>query len=236
MSTISTKERDFLSVDDPIRGQAYACVSFVHPENIIKERKHFMFEKYLQNVSKDLNELLNDLTKVSTEESSNGFKANIVALKDRYPALLNNEVSKDFEYFLTQNEEELGKEFDEKHDFQTSVQAIKIRGVYASLQEAEARSKKLRVLDDNKFDIYIAEVGCWCPWNPNPSTMQNQEFVETELNTLMSRYMENAENRDKAFENRTTTLKKDMKEPTIEEVIDSEGDDPWMKNKAEIMV
>jgi hypothetical protein len=39
-------------------------------------------------------------------------------------------------------------------------------------------------------------VGCWCPWSPNPEDLENQEYSETQLNTIMKKYKENQENRD----------------------------------------
>jgi hypothetical protein len=59
---------------------------------------------------------------------------------------------------------------------------------------------------DNKFNIYIAQVGCWCPWSPNPECLDNQEYSETQLNTLMKEYKNNMDNRDIVFENRKQTF------------------------------
>jgi hypothetical protein len=59
---------------------------------------------------------------------------------------------------------------------------------------------------DNKFNIYIAQVGCWCPWSPNPECLENQEYSETQLNTLMKEYKKNMDNRDIVFENRKQTF------------------------------
>ena len=38
---------DLLEEDKPISGQKYVCVSFVSPENILKQKNHFLFEKNL---------------------------------------------------------------------------------------------------------------------------------------------------------------------------------------------
>ena len=38
---------DYLEVDNPIPGQNYTCVSFVSPENVIKHKELFMFNKYM---------------------------------------------------------------------------------------------------------------------------------------------------------------------------------------------
>ena len=45
---------DFLSVDNPIAGQNYVCLSFVSPDKIIKNKELFYVKEFL----KDLNENL----------------------------------------------------------------------------------------------------------------------------------------------------------------------------------
>jgi hypothetical protein len=45
-------------------------------------------------------------------------------------------------------------------------------------------------------------VGCWCPWSPNPEDLEDQEYAETQLNTLMKKYKENAQLKDNFFEQR----------------------------------
>lgn len=50
-----TKENiDYLSVDDPIPGQNYVCMSFVSPEKLIQDFKAFQMCKFLQSYCKDL--------------------------------------------------------------------------------------------------------------------------------------------------------------------------------------
>ncbi len=38
---------DLLEEDKPIAGQKFACLSFVSPEHILKQKDHFFFEKFL---------------------------------------------------------------------------------------------------------------------------------------------------------------------------------------------
>ena len=50
-----TKEKiDYLSVDDPISGQNYVCMSFVSPEKLIQDFNAFQVCKFLQSYCKDL--------------------------------------------------------------------------------------------------------------------------------------------------------------------------------------
>ena len=56
------RERDFLNVDAPIRGQAYACLSIICPENVLKQKAPFFFNSYLTKFSTDLQLLFETLT------------------------------------------------------------------------------------------------------------------------------------------------------------------------------
>ena len=69
------------------------------------------------------------------------------------------------------------------------------------MNEAKIRADVLKKMGD-KFDIFVGQVGCWCPWSPNPEDLQEQEYAETELNTLMKKYKENAAHKDLEFEER----------------------------------
>ena len=75
-----------------------------------------------------------------------------------------------------------------------------------------------------KCSGYVAEVGCWCPWSPNPDDLaeavgdQNAaQYSETALNTLMKKYQENVDERDQFYMDRTRALgsmgKKEASDP-----------------------
>ena len=50
----SIEKKDYLSVDNPIPGQNYVCISFVSPEKLIQDFKAFQMCKFLQSYCKDL--------------------------------------------------------------------------------------------------------------------------------------------------------------------------------------
>ena len=52
------------------------------------------------------------------------------------------------------------------------------------------RSEFLKKQDKN-HNIFIGQVDIWCPWSPNPDDLSNQEYSETQLNTLMKEYKKN---------------------------------------------
>ena len=137
-------------------------------------------------------------------------------------------IQESYKYFVQDMMDDLEREFHETNDFQTSMRGIKVRGVYDTLEEAKFRSEQLRK-KDKKFSIYIAQVGCWCPWSPNPDSIADQEFAETELNTLMKNYQENIENKTEFFELRKENLKQQALSSSSSNILAE--DDPWIKQK-----
>jgi hypothetical protein len=122
---------------------------------------------------------------------------------------------------------ELEKKFSEENNFQTSIRGLKVRGVYETLREAQVRSEVLKRID-SRHNIYIAQVGCWCPWSPNPDDIQDQEYAESGLNTLMKEYQKNQQQKDTFYEERarelkelasrkTNLIKEDVKAQALEE-------------------
>lgn len=205
-STVSTKEVDYLEQDDPIRNQNFACLSFISPEEILKKKEAFLFEKYTEAYAKKNVEFVDTLSNLFPDK-----KEEIRILKDNFDFLFDStKINDSYNYFVKDTQEALDKEFYEKNDFQTCIRGIKVRGVYDTLQEAQARSQKLRKMENNKFSIYVAQVGCWCPWSPNPDSIEDQEFAETELNTLMKKYKENNENKAEFFEQRKDEMKQQI--------------------------
>jgi hypothetical protein len=67
-----------------------------------------------------------------------------------------------------------------------SVQAsgVSRSGAFNTREEAERHIKGLRQQDPN-FDIFICEIGKWCPWNPCAEDIAEVDYTETHLNTLM---------------------------------------------------
>ena len=201
---ISTTEKDYIEQDDKIRGQNYVCLSFISPEDTLQKKEHFFFEKFIETFSKQANEMMDNLEKQYPEKSDE-FRS----FKEIYEQYFNHEnIHEVYKTFVSNSEEKLEREFYEKNDFNTSIRGIKIRGVYDTIQEAQHRSESLRKKENNKFSIYIAEVGCWCPWSPNPDDIKDQEFAETELNTLMKSYTENIEKSSEYYLSRKEDLKK----------------------------
>tara|TARA_B100001123_G_C15115961_1_gene949371 strand:- start:315 stop:1058 length:744 start_codon:yes stop_codon:yes gene_type:complete len=85
------------------------------------------------------------------------------------------------------------------------VRGVKVRGVYASEEEAKRRCEELNKIDPD-FNIYIAPVGCWLPWCDDPDKAEDCEYANEELNKLMKAYKENQVKAKMLHENRKQEL------------------------------
>jgi hypothetical protein len=211
---VPVSEVDYLEADPPLRGQNYVCLSFISPEDVIVKKEHFFFERFTSYFTKEMNELFDGLSVRYPKD-----KDNLRLMKDRYPYLFNeNAIGDEFNFYVGNHQEKLQKEYDEKNNFQTSIRGIKVRGVFDTLREAQIRAEVLKKLD-GKFHVYVAEIGVWCPWSPNPDDIPNQEYNETQLNTLMKHYKDNQTKKDVFYQERKNELqflkvKKDIESDT----------------------
>ena len=208
---------DLLEEDKAISGQKFACLSFVSPEEIIKQRDHFFFEEFLKqwNYKKSVDVMLHFVSFISYKYNLTFEKVNEDFqdfLKTEHEAVMKYNVNDDFKTFVDNNEERLDVEFGEQHEFQTSVRGIKVRGVFASQKESEMRCKLLREVDPN-HDVYVGPVGMWVPCHPDAYKTGRVEYMEETLNQLMSEKKKNEDNAKKEFDKRV----KEAKEKAIEE-------------------
>ena len=218
-SAVSVKEEDFLDNDPPIRGQNYACISFVSPEDVLRQRDIFRMSKFLGNIATEIDELLTGFADMKPDEEP-CYKERVAGIRDRYPYFFSEDLLQDeYRAFIDIRSGELDEEFKSVQGFQTSLRGFKIRGVYDSLDEARARAKAIGAKDKH-FHVFVAQVGCWCPWSPSPEEVQDVEYAETQLNTLMKNYKENVKQRDAFFSSRKEALQSGHK--------DIDASDPWL--------
>jgi hypothetical protein len=148
---------------------------------------------------------------ISFDDVSNDFKDFV---KEERESLINSSMDDEFKTYIDNNEEELQKQFDVAHNFQTNTRGLKIRGSYPTQEEAEMRCKMLREIDPN-HDVYVGPVGMWMPWDPEAYKTGRVEYMEEELNQLMSEKTKNESNAKAAFEQRV----KESKQKAIDENI-----------------
>jgi len=119
-----------------------------------------------------------------------------------------------YDDFMFKNQTKLEEEFFAKNEFRTSIRGLKVRGVTGTHGEAVAMSKKLQ-RNDTIHNIFLGEVGKWLPWDPKPHQVADQEYAEDQLNTLMKRYKDNEDARDKFVTEQRQELSKGAKKGPV---------------------
>jgi hypothetical protein len=210
---------DLCDEDQPIAGQKFCCMSFVSPEKILKKREVLLFNAFVKNW---------DLTK-SMEKYQDflqflSFKYHLKVddviadftdfVKEEGDKLKVNGVEDDYKNFVDKQEEKFNEQFNRDHAFQTSVRGLKVRGVFATQEEAENKCKALRKQDPN-HDIFVGPVGIWIPWDPDAYKTGKVEFLEEELNQLHHEKIKNEMLAKEEFDKRVMETKRKAIEENI---------------------
>ena len=216
---------DLLDEDIPVAGQKFTCLSFISPEKILKEKNEYYFEQFLKQY--DLNKSLEKFTqflnfvsfkyKIDFDKVSKDLQEFTEEEKDN---LYKTTLSDEYKNYVDNHEESLEERFNEKHNFQTSTRGLKIRGSYPSQQEAELRCKMLREMDPN-HDVFVGPVGMWIPWDPEPYKTGRVEYLEEELNQLMSEKSKNEKSAKEEFQKRIKETRQKAIEDNIEKATQS---------------
>ena len=224
---------DFLDEDTEIPGQRYVLLSFLSPEKVLDKKEVFFFKKFVEsyevdwkvknlekflvqtvkNVNDELDEKARELEKNDLFDSAAICRKNRLSIdnvmtnytqfiKTSQASITKTTIGEAYDEFMFTNRSKLEEEFYALNDFHTSMRGVKVRGVYGNTKEAELKAKKLQT-KDKYHNIYMGEVGKWTPWDPNPNDVKDQEYNNEQLNTLMKKYKENEDSREKFFEERT---------------------------------
>ena len=231
---------DYLDEDEPIRNQNYVCLSFLNPEDtIIKNKELFYFNNFLKKFSNDMDLLFENLKDKYKDDIDM-----INSIKDNHNYISNmDELNEQFQFYKNTNADKIEDEYYKKN-LKTTQRGIKVRGVYDSEDLAK---KRVEILNkkDKYHNIYIAQVGCWLPYESHiTNNIEEQEYPEQQLNTLMKHYKENKDQKDIIFDTRTTNaINKNTIEPKLENQFENgakiisdelnDGVDPWLQKKEE---
>ena len=215
LKTVDTEE-DYLDVDKPISGQNFYCVSFVSPEKILEQKDKFMFYHYERAVNKKVSSMLDEGLTGLIDKSTDGTidVTDVITLKKSVEKIckeydLTFEQFKDkFEDFKFSNEDKIGEAFDKANDFRTSMRGVKVRGVYDTKREADVRAAVLQ-RQDPLFDVFVGQIGYWCPWDPNPQKIADIEYMNNDLNKLVKEYKSNEAKKDMFYQEQKTQRQKD---------------------------
>jgi hypothetical protein len=229
MSGSKEVREDFLDEDNEIPGQRYTLLSFLSPEKVLERKETYFFEQFLKNYeitwkTKNLEKFLAKQVmdfnaKIDAEvarlESAELKEASEICRQSRIPVdivlesyqafikenakeITATTIKESYDDYIFANEKKLEDDFFAKNNFQTTMRGLKVRGSYSTQEEAAARAKKLQ-RNDPIHNIYVAEVGKWLAWDPNPHNVKEQEYQEDELNSLMKAYKENEEAREQFY-------------------------------------
>jgi hypothetical protein len=135
-------------------------------------------------------------------------------VKENDKEIRKTSIKEAYDDFLFKNQTKLEEEFFARNEFRTSIRGLKVRGVTGTHGEAVAMSKKLQ-RSDTIHNIFLGEVGKWLPWDPKPHQVQEQEYAEDQLNTLMKRYKDNEDARDKFVTEQRQELSKGAKKGPV---------------------
>ena len=211
---------DLLDEDKPIAGQKFVCVSFISPDKILKQKNHFIFQEFLKDfdMTKSVEKFTQFLNFASYkynlkfEDLTNDLNEYLKSEADTFDS---NYVKDSYKNFLDANEERLDNAYNEECNFQTNTRGLKIRGCYSTQGEAELRCKLLREVDPN-HNVYVGPVGMWMPWDPEAYKTGRVEYLEDQLNQLMSEKNKNEEHAKIEFEKRVRETKEDAIKKNIE--------------------
>ena len=143
-------------------------------------------------LSEKITKFRGEIAKKSGADMETYVKANLAAFKE-------SDIVESYEKYMLMNRQRLEDEFHKAQNFQTTMHGLKVRGIYSTQEQANARAKALNKKDPY-FNVYVADVGEWLPWDPEPEEVKDQEYQSDDLNKLMQSYKENATKRDEFFE------------------------------------
>lgn len=209
-------EEDHLDVDKPLPGQNYYCISFVSPEKVLKQKEFFMYYHYEQAFYKKIRDMMDKSLSSIIDGCEDGkvdisdivkLKKNVIGACKEEEVNFTNFQAK-FEDFRFRDEEKIGEVFDKENNFQTSVRGVKVRGVFDTKREADIRASVLQRLD-SRFDVFVGQVGYWCPWDPNPHKIDDIEYLNQDLNKLVKEYKANEIKKDQFYQEQKTQRQKE---------------------------
>ena len=143
-------------------------------------------------LSEKITKLRGEVSKKTAADLETYVKANLADFKE-------SSIVESYEKYMVVNRQRLEDEFHKQQNFQTTMHGLKVRGVFSNQEQANARAKALNQKDPY-FNVYVADVGEWLPWDPEPEEVKDQEYQSDDLNKLMQSYKENAAKRDAFFE------------------------------------
>jgi hypothetical protein len=125
---------------------------------------------------------------------------------------MKDEICKQIADQLNKPVEEVTKIVEEWCTRENPKRAVKVRGTFKSLEETYAHAEDIRNYDAN-FHIFTCEVGKWLPFDPDASLLEDENYMEGQLNELLKGYKQNRLKTKQHYNQR----KRDLMEKAIQE-------------------
>jgi hypothetical protein len=171
---------DFLTVDAEVPGQKFVCLSFLSPENVLKNKEMYFVEHFLEKLNSDLKLGYNDIVSKYAD-----FKyANEMELSEKFDSENKFQTSV--------------RGVKIKGTYSTLEEAHKRAG------EFQKKDKSFHV-----FVGAVGHWLPWDPTHKYLDSVEDQEYQEPQLNELMGSYKKNEINKDIFFQERKEEAMKD---------------------------
>lgn len=178
---MSSKNYDSLltTADPEVPGQKFFCVSFLEPKDhsLVKLHEKFLAKKFLQFFVGEHKKSA-ELVMSNPEKKPTDFMKQFLEPTQKG-------VSELYDSFVETNGLELEKEFCDTHNPHNHnfERGLKVRGSYATIEEASERAKEMYELDGKVFDTYVCSVGHWAPFAPKAGC--DMDYYDDKLNDII---------------------------------------------------
>ena len=222
-------EDEFLTEDPDIPGQKFCLLSFLSPENVLKEKRNYFFNQFLSTfevtLKSDLLEqfLASTVVSINDKLETKALEAEKVDLSGVADVCRSSKVQVDsvllgLQAFVKKSvgelsEDKIKESYDSymySHNEKLEEEFYKRNGFHTTVRglkvrgvynsHEEAVARSKRLQKmDTLHNIFVGEIGKWLPWDPEPSRVANNEYADDQLNTLMKKYKENEEAREEFY-------------------------------------
>jgi len=212
-----TRKRELFMIDHFLKDSVndYLVSSAQHMSRDINARFFKQMEERIEKLGKSKVEnhelIARELTQLRKELEVNEDE---FAEKSLHSHKLNeDEFEAKYEDFKIRRGEHLEREFNEKQGGgRPSLMGVKFSGAYPYQEAATDRAKFLAENVERGVHHFVGQSFHWLPFDPNPDAVADNRYQNKELNKLMQQKSENAELKDKFFQERKEELVKSAQE------------------------
>ena len=222
-------ERVLLTADKEIPGQKWALLSFVSPEEVLKNKDRFFFEEFVKNYdfefkTKNLEGFLaSNILKINDHLETKAVEFEKIDLSGSAELCRNSKIRVDtilneLQDFLKKSAKELNEnKLKDAYDTFVETNSKRLESEFYVLNNFQTSTRGLKIRgvfeyreeaatyasklikDDPVHNILIGEIGKWIPWDPNVNEIADQEYADEQLNSLMKKKRENEEQKAAFF-------------------------------------